>query len=361
MENSDGQEKTEQASGKRLNESREKGQVAKSQEISSFAALLSGMGLLTLFQSHIGGQIKFVSIYIFSSLHEFEINFDVLSTLAIKGFLFFVSLVAPVVVGLMIIGLAVNYGQVGFKITPKALQPKFSKLNPLKGLKRVLFSSTSLVEVVKALFKLAIVGLFAYWVLSDIIVQSVGLIDFSVDEVFSFMVDTGLAFVWKICLAFVVIAAGDFAFQKFKHKKDLMMTKQEVKEENKQTEGDPLIKGKIKSKQLQMARSRMMQDVPTADVVITNPTHYAVALKYEVGKKNAPKVVAKGINEVAQRIKKVAAEHNVPLFEDVPLARALYKYCNIGDEIPASLYKSVAQILAYIFKLKNSAKKKSII
>jgi len=361
MAKSDGQEKTEQATGKRLSESREKGQVAKSAEISSFAALLSGMGLLMIFQSHIGENMKLLAIYVFSSLHEFKLNFDVLSVLAVKGLLFFVSLIAPVVFGLMIIGVAVGYGQVGFKITLKALQPKFSKLNPLEGLKRVLFSSRSVVEVAKALLKLLVVGLFAYWVLSDIIAQSVGLVNYSVEEIFMFMVDSGLTFIWKICLAFAVIAFGDFAFQKYKHKKDLMMTKQEVKDENKQTEGDPLIKGKIRSKQMQMARSRMIQEVPTADVVITNPTHYAVALKYEIGKKNAPKVVAKGINEVAQRIKKVAQEHNVPLFEDVQLARALYKYCNIGDEIPANLYKAVAQILAYIFKLKNSAKKKSII
>jgi flagellar biosynthetic protein FlhB len=160
---------------------------------------------------------------------------------------------------------------------------------------------------------------------------------------------------------YVAFAGIDFIYQKFQHRKKQMMSKQEVTEEYKQSEGDPFIKSKIKSKQMMMAKARMMQDVPKADVVITNPTHFAVALKYEVGSKYAPKVLAKGVDEIAQKIKQIAAKHNVPIHEDVELARALYKYCNIGDEIPTKLFKAVAQVLAYIYNLRNSKKKKSII
>lgn len=185
--------------------------------------------------------------------------------------------------------------------------------------------------------------------------------DYSVEELLSFMAGTTFGFIWKISVVFAIIAGADFAYQKYKHKENLKMTKQEVKEEFKQMEGDPQIKGKIRSKQLMMARSRMMREIPKADVVITNPTHFAVALKYEATKKNAPKVIAKGVDAVAQRIKKVAQEHNIPLYEDKALARALFKTCEIGDEIPSNLYRAVAQVLAYIYKLKNKVKKKQII
>jgi flagellar biosynthetic protein FlhB len=162
-------------------------------------------------------------------------------------------------------------------------------------------------------------------------------------------------------LIYALIAAVDFIYQRFKHKKDLMMTKQEVKEENKQQEGDPQIKARIRKLQFQSAKNRMMKSVPKADVIITNPTHYAIALRYDVTKDSAPIVLAKGVDELAQRIKALGIENGVPLHEDRELARALYKYCNIGDQIPANLFKAVAQILAYIFKLKNTKKKKSII
>jgi len=171
------------------------------------------------------------------------------------------------------------------------------------------------------------------------------------------MIDTTVKFLWKVALVYIAIAASDFAYQKFKHKKDLMMTKQEVKEEFKQQEGDPAVKGKIKQKQMIMAHRRMMKEVPKADVVITNPTHFAVALKYEMGKDSAPKVVAKGADLIAQKIKEIAKENDVPLHEDVYLARSLYKMCEIGDEVPEELFQAVAQILAYIYQLKNTYKK----
>jgi len=361
MPDTGGQEKTEQPTGKRLEESREKGQVGKSMEINSLAIFATGLLLLYMTKFYIGDNLSKLSITIFSSLDSIDINIQMLRLFAIKGISFFVLTLAPVFFGLVIIALAAGYGQVGFKITPKALAPKFSKLNPIKGIKNTLFSSRSIVELSKSIIKLVIIGLFTYYILSDAIMNSVGLVDYSINEIVLFMVETTIDFLWKVAIVFALLAGADFAYQKFKHKKDLMMTKEEVKEENKQTEGDPHVKSHIKGKQIAMARSRMMEEIPTADVVITNPTHFAVAIKYEMGNSSAPKVIAKGADLVAQRIKKLAAENDVPLHEDVQLARALYKNCEIGDEIPENLYKAVAQILAYIFQLKNKTGKKSIV
>jgi len=202
-----------------------------------------------------------------------------------------------------------------------------------------------------------VVGMVSYWLLADLILNSVNLVRLSIPEIVNYMSENISSFLWEISAVYLVLAAADFVYQKHKFKEDMKMTKQEVKEENKNTEGDPHTKGRIKSKQAEMAQRRMMADVPTADVVITNPTHFAVALKYEMGSQGAPKVVAKGADRVAQKIKEIAKENGVPLHENVMLARALYKSCEVGEEIPATLFKAVAEVLAYVYKLKNKKKK----
>ncbi|PJB01691.1 MAG: flagellar biosynthesis protein FlhB [Ignavibacteria bacterium CG_4_9_14_3_um_filter_36_18] len=360
-ENSDGQEKTEQATGKRLQEARDKGQVAKSTEINSLAIFVTGMFLLYLSQQLLSGQISKLTIYIFSSLDTLEINTAVINDYALSAYFFFVLTLAPVLGGLVVIGLVASIAQVGFKFSTKALEPKFSKFNVLKGIKNLFFSSRSFVELAKSIFKLTVISLFTYIVLEELITGASKLVDYSVDETVIFMIDAAYSLIWKIAIVYALIAASDLIFQRKKHYKEMMMTKQEIKEEGKQTEGDPLIKSKIREIQYAAARNRMMKDIPTADVVITNPTHFAVALKYEPGASSAPKVVAKGMDSLAQRIKKIAIENNIPIHEDVALARALYRACDVGDEIPTSLFKAVAQILAYIFQLKNMKKKKSIV
>ncbi|MFH1194296.1 MAG: flagellar biosynthesis protein FlhB [bacterium] len=360
MADTGGQEKSEQPTDKRLTETREKGQVAKSAEINSLAIFVTGLLILFMFKDQMGNKISELAIYIFSSLDHLEMNVQLLSVYATKGFSLYLVILAPIFIALVVISLAVGFGQVGFKISLKALIPKFEKLNPLTGIKSKLFSVQPFVETLKAVFKFVVVSLFVYWALKDAVINSLGLVDYSVENILEFMVSTAVSFLWKISIVYTVIAAADFIYQKFKFKKNLMMSKQEVKDEMKQTEGDPLIKGKIRTKQIIMARSRMMKAIPTADVVITNPTHYAVALKYELGKQSAPKVVAKGVDFLAQRIKKIAIENHVPLHEDRELARALYKMCDVGDDIPENLFKTVAQILAYIYKLKTK-KRKSIV
>ncbi|MFA8341685.1 MAG: flagellar biosynthesis protein FlhB [Rhodothermaceae bacterium] len=360
MADSGGQEKTEEASGKRLDESRSKGQVAKSQEINSIAIFGVGLILIFAFKDFVGEKLGNLAKFIFGSLDSLELSMAVFQTYVYKGFMFVMVTLAPFFIGLVIIALVAGYGQAGFKITPKALIPKFEQLDPIKGIKNKFFSITPMIELTKALIKFVAISLFAYWELSDTILFSAKLLNYTVAEIVSFMVEKSYSFLWKIGLIYLVFSFADFAYQKFKHKKDLKMTKQEVKEENKDTEGDPLLKGKIKGKQMEMAQRRMMQDVPQADVVITNPTHVAVALKYDVGGSGAPKVLAKGLDNVAQKIKEIAKENNIHMHEDVQLARALYKQCEIGHEIPEDLFKAVAQILAYVYRLKNN-KKKSIV
>lgn len=361
MPEQSGQDKTEQATAKRLEDTREKGQVAKSTEVNSFLIFTFGFVIIYIAQNFLGNNVASAARYLFSSLDTLTLNADILHEYAANGIFYIIETLAPVFIGLTVIAMVGSIGQVGFKITPKALKPKFSKLDPIKGMKNKFFSSRSFVELLKSVTKLLVVGGFAYLVLDDIITDSLKLIDFAVIDIIGFMIDSAFSLIWKLAIVFAVIAILDFSFQKYKHKKDLMMTKQEVKDENKQSEGDPQIKGKIKGKQLMMARKRMMRDVPKADVVITNPTHYAIALKYDMGKSDAPVVLAKGVDDVAQKIKQIAVEHNIPLHEDRELARSLYKLCNVGESIPTQLFQAVAQILAYVYQLKNKKVKKSIV
>ena len=356
MAANEGQEKTEDATSKKLSDSREEGQVAKSQEMSSFAVFSGGLFILYVFQGFISDQIGGMTTYIFNSLDQLTLNVNIVQLYFLKAFGFFTLTMAPLLLGLMVIGFVSNVGQIGLKFSLKALKPKASKFNPLSGIKRIFFSSRSLVEVSKSLAKLFVIGFFTYKVLDDMFKESTQLVDRSIVEITTFMIDSSITLIWKLALVFAVIAIIDFIFQKYKHKKDLKMSKQEVKDEGKQTDGDPEVKARIKSIQFETARKRMMQDVPNADVVITNPTHFAVALKYDPEKFAAPKVVAKGMDTLAQRIKQIAVENGIPLHEDVQLARALYKVADVGDEIPAELFQAVAQILAQIFKAKSSTK-----
>ncbi len=361
MAETDGQEKTEQPTGKRLSDSRDEGKVAKSMEINSLAIFTTGLLMIYITQNYLSHQISIYSINIFKSLSVVTIDKDFIQSFVKDGLFFYMITLAPIFGALVLIALVANVAQVGFKVSVKALTPKFSKFNPFTGIKNVMISSRSMVEILKSIIKLVLIGGFAYSILSDLIIKATNLIEFTTAEIVHFMVDASFKMLWKISLVYALVAIVDFVFQKKKFKKDMMMSKQEIKEENKQSEGDPLIKSRIKRLQYQAAKRRMMQAIPTADVVITNPTHFAIALKYDLSKDSAPRVVAKGVDELAQRIKAIAVENGIPLHEDRELARALYKVCDIGDAIPASLFKAVAQILAYVFQLKNYNKKRAII
>ncbi len=357
MADVNGQEKTEQATPRKLQKSREEGQVARSTEISSFAVFGAGMIILLLSQKIVASNMSALASEIFTNLSTLELSYSMLQIYAVKGLYYFIISTFPFFAGIYVITLAANILQVGFKITPKALQPKFSKLNPLTGLKKVFFSSQSFVETFKSLIKFIIIFWIVYIIISDLIPQTMKLAGYSIYDIVKFMSSAAYSLIIKLTIIYAVIAAADFVYQKFKFKKEMMMTKQEVKDEMKQTEGNPEIKGRIKSLQTEMARKRMMKELPTADVVITNPTHFAIALKYDPMKNGAPVVVAKGMDNLAQRIKKIAAEHNIYIYEDKPLARMLYKTCEVGDEIPQKLFEAVAKVLAFVYNLKNKTKK----
>jgi flagellar biosynthetic protein FlhB len=261
---------------------------------------------------------------------------------------------APIFAGLLLIGLGVSISQVGFMFSFEPIMPRFDKMNPIAGLRKTLVSRRTLVELLKNLIKVSIIAGVAYVSVNNLINNSFELMESDVPSIAQAIVSGSLGIGLKIGLAFLGLAGIDYFYQRFEYEQDLRMTKQEVKEESKQTEGDPIVKSRIRLLQRRIAYKRMMQDVPKADVVVTNPTHFAVALKYEPEKMSAPKVVAKGADLMAKKIREVAAEHNVPLVEDKMLARALYQTIEIGEEIPEKLFQAVAQVLAYIYRLKNT-------
>jgi flagellar biosynthetic protein FlhB len=346
------QERTEEATGKRRTDARNKGQVVKSVDMNSAFMLLFGILLLFLSGGAIARGLSDAARELFSRAATYGASNDELRKLCSDVILRVLVSLAPVVGGLTIVGLASNFAQVGPLWTFTPLKPNFGKLNPLNGIKKVVISRRSMVELAKNVFKALIVGIIAYKALGSVIEECVNLMDGDALSMVSFMANASFAVGVKTGLAFLGLAALDFYYQRFEHSRNLRMTKEEVKEENKEMEGDPLVKGRIRTVQRKIAYKRMMQDVPKADVVLTNPTHLAVALKYDSANMSAPRVVAKGADLIAQRIKSIAVEHKIPIVEDKPLARALYHAVEVGEEIPERLFQAVAQVLAYIYRLR---------
>ncbi|MCG8685612.1 MAG: flagellar biosynthesis protein FlhB, partial [Desulfobacterales bacterium] len=258
----------------------------------------------------------------------------------------------PVFAAVYVVALISNVAQVGFAISWKAIEPKMSKLNPINGFKQK-FSSRAVVEFVKSLVKVGVISLVCYLVTKGTLSQIVKLYDNSVAQILLFLLIESFWIFIKVCLVMIVVALLDYAYQKWKFLDEQKMTKKEVKDERKQTEGDPAVKSRIRQLQMEAARKRMMAEVPEADVVVTNPTRLAVALKYDNTKMDAPMVVAKGAGSIAANIRRIARENDVPLVEDKPLARNLYRLVDIGQEVPLEYYKAVAELLAYVYRLKN--------
>ena len=343
-------EKTEEPTSKKRGDARKKGQVGRSQEISGAFVLIAGFFSMKVFGASIYDNLANYTIYIFGHLNQ---GVDTESVMQI--FLGMVVIIAktafPIMLVIMGAGLAINLMQVGIMFTTEPLNFDLTRLNPITGFGRM-FSKRSLIELAKSLLKIVIIGFFIYSYLKDEILQMPKLIYMDLAVSLADMCGIIMALAFKICVVYLILAVLDYGYQKWQTTQDLKMSKDEVKEEFKQSEGDPQIKGKIKQKQRQMAMQRMMREVPKADVIITNPTHFAVALRYEQGM-TAPLVVAKGQDLVAQKIKAVAKEANVAIVENRPLARALYASVEIGSSVPPELYKSVAEVLAYVYRLKK--------
>ena len=258
----------------------------------------------------------------------------------------------PVFAAVFVVALISNIAQVGFNVSWKAIEPKLSKLNPINGFKQK-FTSRAVIEFVKSLVKIAVISLVCYLATKDELLNVLNLYENSTAQILLFLFIKSFWIVIKVCIVMALVAILDYAFQKWKFLEDQKMTQKEVKDERKQTEGDPAVKSKIRQLQMAAARKRMMAEVPEADVVVTNPTHLAVALQYDKEKMDAPTVVAKGAGAVAANIKKIARENDVPIVEDKPLARNLYKAVDIDGQVPFEYYQAVAELLAYVYGLKN--------
>ena len=344
-------EKTEEPTAKKRADARKKGQVGRSQEVNSAFVLLVGFFALKLLWDSIYVSIATYTTYVFTNLNQ-TVDTENILRIFIGIILVLAKTAFPIMIFIMLIGLAVNFFQVGLNINTESIEFKLDKLNPINGFGRI-FSERSLVELAKSFFKIIVIGFFLYRFIHEQIL--------AMPQFMFFDLTTSLALVAEIIfqMSFIVIgvimimAFLDYGYQKWQTTQDLKMSKQEVKDEMKQTEGDPQIKGKIRQKQRQMAMARMMKEVPKADVIITNPTHYAVALSYEQGMV-APTVIAKGQDLVAQRIKEIGREARVPIVENKPLARTLYAAVQVGDAVPQELYQAVAEVLAYVYRLKHA-------
>lgn len=345
------QEKTEQPTPKRRKEARKRGQVAKSQEISSVAIL---MACLTLFYFSAVMMIeKMMSLtrWTLSEAAHFTVDSNTINLLAPTLLFKVFGLLAPLLLTVLCVALLANFIQVGFFISFESIQPKLSKLDPIRGFQR-LFSMKALVELAKNIFKILIIGFIAFITIKGEINNLIPLGDQNAWGVLSYIGQVAFKVIYRTCWILIVLAVLDYLFQKWEFEKNLKMSKQEVKDELKQTEGDPLIRARIKRLQREAARKRMMANVPKADVIITNPTHFAVALQYDQATMFAPKVTAKGRGHVAQKIKDIAEKSGVPIIENKPLAQVLYKLVEVDDVVPSNLYKAVAEVLAYVYSTK---------
>ncbi len=353
-EESSGQEKTEEPTSRRLLEARKKGDVLKSMEVPSAAVLLFGLLALYMMKGFMYNHFLLVMRHYLGRLDTISITPGNMMPLTIEAMTFFAILVAPLMAVILLTALGANYAQVGVLFSTEKLAPKYEKIDPIKGLQR-LFSMQTLFNTFKSIAKLAIVGWVAYTVVKENIHNLLPLMDQSPLAIFIFYAKVSFWMFLKTALIIAFLALLDWLFQRWQFMKKMKMTKQEVKEEAKNTEGDPHVKGRIRSIQMEMARKRMMADVPQADVIITNPTRLAIAIRYDSATMAAPQVVAKGAGVIAHRIKEIARENNIPLMEDKPLAQALYKTVEIGEEIPANLFQAVAEILAHVYSVKRKA------
>jgi flagellar biosynthesis protein FlhB len=348
------EERTESATPRRREEVRNKGQGARSADVNAAVALLAGV----LFLRNWGQTLVVWSAELFratfTALDQPDITVDVAVPAFFAFSLFTATVLAPIFGVMVVAGVVTNVAQSGFLFTMKPLMPDFSRINPLQGFKR-LFSPRSLVELVKSIAKLGIVGYVVWQVMASELPTIMMLPQIPWQVAVEFAV--GLVFdvaTWAAGVL-LVLALIDYGYQRFSFERQIRMSRQEVREELKSTEGNPVIRQRVRQLQRASAQRRMMQAVPQADVVITNPTHLAVAIQYQSASMRAPKVLAKGEGFVAEQIKRVAREHDVPTMENKPLAQALYRACEVGEEIPAEVYAAVAELLAFVYRLRKRA------
>ncbi|MBF0277579.1 MAG: flagellar biosynthesis protein FlhB [SAR324 cluster bacterium] len=352
MAEQEGQEKSEAPSDKRREDSRKEGQVAFSKEATS-AAILAGIGLIFYAMSSL--ILRRSEAFLadsFTHLQRPEFTVSIISQIFREVLDFALPIFLPFAFVAIVLGILSSVFQVGFRPTIKPLQPKFNKISPLSGIKR-LFSTQGLAELFKSLFKLFVLGYIAYLTFQTEMEALTGLSIISVESIVNYNFSVVAKVVAKIILALVVLAVLDYFYQKWLNEQKMKMTKQEVKDEMKQSEGDPQLKNRIRQVQREMSRARMMQEVPKADAIVTNPTHFSVAIRYDRETMVAPEITAKGADFIAFRMRTIARENNVPVLERPALARELYRDVEIGETIPDRFYKAIAEILAYVYRIKK--------
>lgn len=342
-------EKTEKATPKKRQDARKKGQVAKSQDVNTAIVLFVSFALLSFLGTYMKDIVTGIYLMTFEEFMLMPLTESSIQIIFIKMIEKSAYLLVPIMAAAMIGGVVANYMQVGFLFSTESIQFKLSKIDPIAGFKRI-FALRAIVELIKSILKISLVGFVAFFVIWSRMDEILILSQKSVGAALATLADITIKVGLFSSGALLFIAFLDYLYQKFDYEKSIRMSKQDIKDEYKNSEGDPLIKSKIKQRQREMAMQRMMQEIPQADVVITNPTHYAIAIKYDEGKADAPIVVAKGVDFIAQKIKYIASENNVMTVENRPLARALYSQTEVGHVIPEEFFKAVAEILAFVYK-----------
>ena len=343
-------ERTEQATPKRRQDARGKGQVLKSTEVNTAAILVGGAAFLQWTLPGITRSIMELTRDSFQNIALADMTQTGLQARSLSLLMLMAKLAGPFLAGLVAVAVVANISQVGFLLSGHSMQPQFSRINPLSGLQR-LFSSRTLVELLKTVAKVSLIGFFAWQAVQDKGPALVQLSTMEPQAAASTVTGMIMGLIWKVAGAFIALALLDYTYQRWWFDRNLRMSRQDIKDEMRQSEGDPMIRSRLRQRARALARQRMMAQVAKSDVVVTNPTHFAVALKYESGAA-APVVVAKGERLIAQQIKKLAREHNVPTVENKPLAQALFKSCEVGQAVPPELYKAVAEVLAFVYRLR---------
>ncbi len=357
-EDANGAEKTEQPTAKKLDDARKEGQVAKSQEIATAFTLLALFVIIRVIYPFMGENFQTLFERVYNNIPNVARTYDGMLPIAYirsiltNAIITMLLIAAPFFIVAFIIAFVSDLVQVGFKPTSKPLQPKLSKLNPISGMKKI-FSARKLFDLGKSILKLVVMGAVIFSFFTGRTESLFLLYDMPLKQAIGLMGNLIIDLGFRIAAAYMVIAFIDLIYQRRKFNKDMMMTKKEVKDEYKNSEGDPQVKGAQKRRMMEASRRRMMQQLPQADVVITNPTHYAVAIKYDADEADAPIVVAKGADYLAQKIKEIAKDNKVEIVENKPLARMLYANVEVGEMVPPELYKAVAEVLAYVYHLQG--------
>ncbi len=352
MAEDSGQERTEEATSKRRDDFREKGQVAQSKEVATAALLTMSLMLWVFYARYFWADLEDLYTALLRMMAHFRVTPLSVVNLAWEMGAVMAKLLWPVFLLTMVVGFLSSFLQIGPLFSTKVFQPDLSKFDPIKGMAKFV-SKRSAVELVKSLAKISLIGFVAYRTVANEFDTALTLSLLDLNQTLIFLGNVAFLVLAKTCGIMIALAVIDFMFSRFEMEQKMKMTKQEVKEEFKETEGDPQLKARVRSVQQEMARKRMMAEIPTADVIVTNPTHLSVAIAYKRDEMDAPQIVAKGADHLAFRIREIAKKHQVPIVENKPVARALYKQ-EVGDEIPEEMFTAVAELLAYVYSLKKS-------